>query len=462
MNAWKILLAVCVAGVLPMVAMAQQPAEIAKVTEGAVGALARIEFKIENELVGSQRQIGQAVCIDAAQGIFITRDIPATFLPEEMKEFKLATANSGEDKFDAEFLGLEPVRNIAFLKAKGGKWTALKFEDKANVQIGQTVMSVGLLGPGAGNVLYTGLAHVGAKLRLPQDLVYVTGGDLTNASSPVFTTDGKVIGLVGGEIPMEFRMAAGGQWADVLLVGVQRMRFFIPADDFASLLKEVPSKDKPFRLPWLGVVNFEAVSKETEDLWKLNTPAVLLGRIVENSPAAKAGLQQGDAIVGLNGQPLEKMPTAGLVVAQFDRQLARMKSGQEISLTYVRKGEKKDVKVTLEPMPQRAFEAQKFVNKNLGFALRDLVPGDRYSRPQPLKEDGVVVIGVAPNSPAATGSLKPEDIITRINDKQVKKVADLKTMMEDLEKNAKKAPITFMVIRGDQTVPVVVTPVQQP
>jgi S1-C subfamily serine protease len=263
---------------------------------------------------------------------------------------------------------------------------------------------------------------------------------------------------------MEFRLATGGGWADTMLISLQRTHFFIPASEFAASLAEVPSKDKPLRLPWMGVLSLQELTAEAAALiTNLGSKAgVQVGQIIPDTPADKAGLKQADVIVGINGQPLERMATPQLTVSTLDRQLALMKPGQTVTLNYLRNGKTDEAKVTLEPMPPRPFEAAKYANQDLGFAARDLVLMDKYAgRATPMLEKGVVVMGVGQNSPVAAGQMKSNDLITSVNDKPTPDVATLKSLLEGFAKAAPKSPLTFVVLRDNATQRLVVTPPQK-
>lgn len=442
---------------------AQQPsgdAALGKVVGDASAALARMRFKISNPLL-TQTNLGQAVCIDQTNGVFVTVDLGGGVPSDEIKEIVLVPAGTDLTEYKAELMGVDPEENLAFLKisVKEHPWKALQFKRTGPLEPGTRVVSVGLLGPNSGNVAYMGTGYVGAHLYLPNEVVYVGGGELTIASSPVMTIDGKVIGLVGQQMPMEGRLMLGGRWGDVLMMGRQRTQFFTPVDEFAHVLADIPTSGNPRRIPWIGVVSFEPLQPTEVELRKLgNKPAVMVGQVVPDSPAAKAGLNQGDVILAMNGKGLQPMPTRELVASAFRRALVRSKPGAEMSLTVDRKGKSEEVKVKSEPAPPYPHEGARYYNPLLGFAGRDLVTLDRYAgRTSPLKEDGVVVTMVVPNTAAAAGELHPGDLITAINDKPVVSVATLKQVLDPLAKPAGNG-ITFTVTRGDSAKKLVINP----
>ena len=73
--------------------------------------------------------------------------------------------------------------------------------------------------------------------------------------------------------------------------------------------------------------------------------------VAEKTPAAKAGLKDGDIIIAVNDRPLEKFPTPNMVVQQFVRDLARMRVGSKVRLTIGSLTDKHTVEVALVPWP---------------------------------------------------------------------------------------------------------------
>jgi S1-C subfamily serine protease len=425
-----------------------------KIIEQASAALVRVDFQIKNDLV-TQDGVGQAYCVDAAAKIFMTRDIPADVPQDELTNITLTPAKS-DVKITAKLLSLDPQEGIAFLKASSGEWKQLDKASGANLPLGQKVVSVGLLGPTTGNEPYLSVAMVSARLRLPGQLYYVSGGTLTVSSSPVMTLDGKVIGLVGGQIPIEYEMVvAGGRSAPVGLIGRQQTSFFTPIDEFEHVMKFI---DKPRPLAWMGVVNYMPLGADDPARGEIgkDKPAVLVGNIVPKTAADNAKLVQGDIITEVNGKGLEKLANAQLVVAAFDRDMKRKAPGDKVSLTVYHKDKTTSkVDVTLDPIPTRPTDMPRYYDKALGFAARDVTEPERYSRTKPVLDKGVVLMFVVQDGPMAKADLRPGEFVIAVNDKGVDSVTALKA---ELAKAKSGAPITFMILREDKPTPVVVTP----
>jgi len=437
---------------------AQQPADTAeKLFNLAANCVARLEFTYANDIVGTQKRIGQAICLDAAKGIFITYDIPNTVPEDEMKDFALIGPRDADKKVNAELLDVDANEGIGFLRADKHEFKSLEQAAGAKLTIGMTVYAVGLLGPQTGNYPYLGQAAISSMLRLPSQIVMVNG-DLTVISSPVLSADGKLIGIIGSnQLPLEYRMRfPNGQATDVGLSGTQYTRFFVPLDEISYLLAEPPAKGKGRRMPWIGVLQFKPVAGLEAKIMDLEgKPAALVEKVQSGSAAEKAGIKQGDAVIGLNGKSLEKMATPELTEANFRRTLFRCKPGDKINLTIWRDKAAKEVPVTLEPMPDQPHEAARYYNRNLGFAARDLVMLDRDGRAEPLKSKGALVTLVLPSSPAEKGNLKQGDIIVQVGDKTVNNIADFAA---DMKAAGETKPVSFQLIRNDKPEAVTIRP----
>lgn len=157
MNVRRILLATVLVSVLAAQAPAQQDQSQSNLVERVSKSLARVEYMMGNEFLGIQPRAGLAICIDANKGTFLTRDVLPNVVAEDLKELTLTPAGA-VDGVKAELLDYDAGTGFAFLKAlEPRNWTALRFEQTANLQTGQRLVSVGLLGPNTGPAPYLGM-----------------------------------------------------------------------------------------------------------------------------------------------------------------------------------------------------------------------------------------------------------------------------------------------------------------
>ena len=453
---WTSVCAVLLVAAIPLAARADISKQLTDVDRKTAGALAMITYKLDAGQGQERMGQGLGVCVNA-QGLFMTMAISSTAKVEYLKDFEVVLPGVGGKKIKATLLGVDPSTGIGFVQAeKGYTFSAVVFAPTADLQVGQQVVSIGLLGGSAGNTRYFGAGYLSAVFRVPGRLAYVTGGRLTGMGSPVFS-GGKAIGIVSGQqLMFGSRMSTGRQTVNVQISGQQETAFFLPVDEFLHVLQDEDLlKGKPRRLPWTGAIVFAPVGKDLAAILKLDKPGVKVDRIVPGQPADKAGLKNNDVIVAMNGKPLEKMATSDLVAASFRRTLFRMKPGQQLSLTVLRGGKTERISFILGTMPKQAYEAEQYIQRVLGFVVREKVTMDEYANQGPTaKIPGLVVVAVGQRTSAAAAGLKRGDLITNVKDQPVKTVKAFKQIVDSAVANKPNEAINMLIRRGEQSMAV--------
>ena len=168
-----------------------------------------------------------------------------------------------------------------------------------------------------------------------------------------------------------------------------------------------------------------------------NIKGVVVGDIVPNSPAAKAGLQRGDVITGFNGGPVMSVPTFRLTVSSSE-------AGKEFSLKYWREGKEHTTTIVPAPFDKVVFaqekeakdkeetpEASKPVEKatisNFGLEVQPLTAELAAHFGHAKDAKGLLISGVKPGSPAEAAGIEPGELITRVvKDKRPQPVVSVK------------------------------------
>jgi serine protease Do len=204
---------------------------------------------------------------------------------------------------------------------------------------------------------------------------------------------------------------------------------------------------------WLGVGVSEVTAEKAKELKLPAERGALLGKIVPDSPAAKAGLKENDVVTEINGQRVEG-------TEQFRRMIHEIPAGRTAQFTVWRDGRSQTVNVTVgksEPrfntsvvspgtfafhmpeMPQLndLMESGSFFagRPRLGIDAEDLEGdfGNFFGAPD---GEGVLVRGVFSDSPAAKAGLKVGDVITSVDGDRVRSIGDLREKL--IEKRAEK------------------------
>jgi len=199
---------------------------------------------------------------------------------------------------------------------------------------------------------------------------------------------------------------------------------------------------------WLGVETHEVTSDKAKELKLSAERGVLLGKILPDSPAAKAGLKENDVVTEINGQRVEG-------AAQFRRMIHEIPAGRSIQLSVWRDGRMQTISATLGKSQERR-RAMKMVAPTPGtFAFRmpeipeipsmewngNMLFGGGQPRLGIDAEDlsgqlgtffgapdgeGILVRDVNSSSPAEKAGVKAGDVITSLNGERIRTVGELR------------------------------------
>ena len=233
---------------------------------------------------------------------------------------------------------------------------------------------------------------------------------------------------------------------------------------------------------WLGVGVSEVSTDKMKSLKLPEERGALLGKIVPESPAAKAGLKENDVVLEINGQRIEG-------TEQFRRMIHEIPAGRTASLTVWRDGRSQNIKVTIGK--QEAGNRKMFVDGPKSFAFKmptmpampDLSGlehlrtfsmispgrpvlgidaenlegdfGNYFGEPD---GEGILVRGVFANSAAAKAGLKVGDVITSLNGERIRSASELR---EKLMTSHEAKSIQLGVLRNKSAVTLTVELPQQ-
>jgi serine protease Do len=183
------------------------------------------------------------------------------------------------------------------------------------------------------------------------------------------------------------------------------------------------------------------------------TKGALVQSVVPRGPAAKAGVEPGDLIVAMNGKPVD---SAG----ELTRSVALVGPGENVNVTLVRKGDKKQVsfKVAQRPDDESAVGRQEGdeggdgpksdKSPKLGVSLAPLT--ESLARELGVQGDeGVVVTDVADGGPAQRAGVRRGDVILEVNRQPVRKPDEVGTIVGKMKEGQMAL---LRVRRGDAAI----------
>ena len=293
--------------------------------------------------------VGSGIIMDTRGHILTTENVV-----RNAEEFEITLSNG--KKYIAQFVGSDPESNIAVLKIEGDRFTPAKMGDSNRLKVGSWVTILGN-SFGLSSAVSFGLVN---GIRYEDDLIqmsaHVSPG---NSGAAALNTKGEVIGIVAAAVtePVTVSIGASGdhqrpvQQFDLRSHGAS---LAIPVHRARAIAQELIKHGK-YERSWLGVT----IQDLTQDqAVKLNvTSGVFVTYVSPPSPAAAAGIQQGDVIVEYRG----KKVTEGKQLVEW---VAATHIGEEVPITISRGGQKHTFVTTISERPRNITEQmdEKFMN----------------------------------------------------------------------------------------------------
>jgi S1-C subfamily serine protease len=372
--------------------------------------------------------------------LFSSAAIPSQIPLTQFHDFKVIVTKGDDLKtFDAEYLGKDEQAQVAFVRITDPQAPALPvlaFDEKVKIEVGDAVLSFAMLGEPDGYERVVQSTRISGRIEQPVT-TYVTANGLGAPGTPVITLDGKRVGIIG-LVRLNRGTNARPNWATVAVVW--------PTERFIERLKNPPKGGAMVKRPWIGIQTLTAVTKDLAEYFKLgDRRGVIIGQVIPQSPAEKAGLKPEDIILAVNGKDLKG--TEGQLVENFGNDIRERKIGEVLTFDVWRAGKIEPLKVTLAEQPPGPAEAERYRIASFGLTVREMVLQDRLTRELPPTETGVVVAFVDSAGWAQDGGLRTDDIIKKVQDKDAPTLADFKKVFQEETKNKPKEIVLF-VLRG--------------
>ena len=208
-------------------------------------------------------------------------------------------------------------------------------------------------------------------------------------------------------------------------------------------------KDGRVARGWLGVLIQDLRPEMAAAFEATDESGVLIGDVVPDSPADRAGLKRGDVLTSLNGRALNS-------ASELRNQVGMMKPGEKVRLALLREGKNRELGLKLGELPDTREEAVAAASRGSLDGLR-LGPLDaqnraRFEVPNSVG-DGLVVVEIVPGSAAAEAGLRPGDVILEVARKAVRTLEDVESQWEN-----SPGKILLLVSRGGNTMYLMVSP----
>jgi serine protease Do len=216
-----------------------------------------------------------------------------------------------------------------------------------------------------------------------------------------------------------------------------------------TLLKpKVEKEDDPSRevaKGWIGVATQPITAELADRMGQKEARGFRVARVYPGTQAEKAGLQVGDVIASLDGEPVtpQGIQDSGL----FARTVRRLPIGETAKLELWRAGKQQTLPVTVERTRLLQAEARRDKNTDFDIVVRELTFFDRDELHLTPDVRGVVIAGVDAAGWAGLGGLRAGDLIQSIDGHDVKDLASYREAMAAIVK-AQPTRLVVVVVRG--------------
>lgn len=365
--------------------------------------------------------------VASADGIILTNN----HVIANMDDVKIALADGRE--FECDIVLADEKSDLAVLKVrdKAAKFQPIAIADSDAVAVGDLVLAIG--NPfGVGQTVTMGIVSaVSRTLAGVNDYNYFIQTDASinpgNSGGALVDMNGRLIGIN----TMIYSRSGGS-------VGIG---YAIPSNMTRVVLNSAQTGNKVLR-PWLGA-SFQPVSAEIAESLGLDRPrGALVTAIAAKSPAAGAGLQPGDIVVAIEGNAIDHPDALGY-------RLDTAGVGARIDMTILSRGREKNVEITLlsppESVPREEIELPQ-ESVLWGAKIANLSPAVAQEIGLASGQSGVVMMAVAPQSPAALNGMRRGDVVREINGVEI---ANTKKLLE--VSSMRTRAWQFVVERGGRT-----------
>jgi Do/DeqQ family serine protease len=332
----------------------------------------------------------------------------------------------------ARVLGTDPAVDLALIKIDATGLPAARLGDSDQARVGEWVLAIGApLGLEAtvthGVISATGRGGLGAN-EIEDYLQTDASINPGNSGGPLVNLRGEVLGI------------------NTMIVGRNTgIGMAVPSRMAQSVVEQILRTGRVTR-GWVGIGVQDLTSELAQTMGVGAVRGAVVNQLEPGAPAARAGLQVGDVVTAIDGQPVSS--SHDLV-----RSITRHGAGERVLMSVLRSGRAHTIAVTTVPRPggeraqlpdgERDGAAPTARPQGLGLRLATLSP--ELAARLGARTDGVIVADVEPGSAADEAGLRRGDLILQADGREVRSPADVTSAASDRR-------LTLLIRRGQAQV----------
>ncbi|MBT6112731.1 MAG: Do family serine endopeptidase, partial [Candidatus Marinimicrobia bacterium] len=324
--------------------------------------------------------LGSGVIVDALNGYILTNN----HVVDDVDEIQVKLID--KRVFDAELVGSDPKSDLAILKIKADNLNSIKLGDSDKLRVGEWVMAVGSpFSASLSHTVTTGIVSALGRSNILGNSRNYENFIQTDAAINPGNSGGALLNMDGDLIGINTAIATGGYEKANRGVG-----FAIPSNMASKIMNDLIQKGYVVRA-WLGVF-IQELDDATARALNLNIrDGALISDVIEDSPAKKSGIKEGDLIIYFDGEKVKNPSNLKNLVSSTA-------PGTKSKITLIREGKELTITVLLEemdnddPLVKNTDSSSGF--KQFGLDVRELT--NQYRNKYGISEidDGLVIISV--------------------------------------------------------------------
>lgn len=313
-----------------------------------------VSVNTSNEMIAAVQKVAPAVVTvinrgtqgsGSGSGVVISTEgyiVTNNHVVEGARTLSVVFADSTRQ--DAKLIGTDPLADIAVIQVAGKVPASASVGDSTALQPGEQVLAIGSPLGNFRNTVTAGVVSalnrsVGDMEGLIQTDAAINSG---NSGGPLINLKGEVVGIN--------TLVVRNDYAGMTAAPVEGLGFSVPSAVFGGLVTQLITTGE-VKYPYLGIYYRMIDGQDVADnnlsvqngAW-IRSPDARQPAVMAGTPAAKAGLRDGDIITALNGTSLALTNSLRTVLLQY-------KPGDNVTLTVLRDGQELSVQLTLGTRP---------------------------------------------------------------------------------------------------------------
>lgn len=321
--------------------------------------------------------------------------------------------------FEAQVIGSDEASDIALVKVDAKDLPTVNIGKSSELKIGEWVLAIG--SPfGFESTVTAGIVSAKRRALPSENYVPYIQTDVAinpgNSGGPLFNLDGEVIG-----INSQIFSRSGG---------FMGLSFAVPIELAMNVVDQLRTSGHVSR-GYLGVLIQDVDHNLAESFGLSHPKGALVSKILQGSPAEKAGLEVGDIILKFNEQELRES-------SQLPPVVGRVQAGSQARLSIIRQGKERQVDITIGELPDandqvaiRSRPQAETSSDRLGLNVLDMSQIEREKLG--LSADAGIFVNAVSPGVAKSAGITRGDVILMLDGRKVRSTAEFRETINNMQ-----------------------------